>query len=97
MDDATYKRWWPLHIRAARGETLSVEEQAVYEAGRQQMVAEETIDGGLAGLRQAREKMLELKAEYQRMRHRYEQLEAEIATLEAQLDAPTKELLGVGD
>jgi hypothetical protein len=97
MDETTYRRWWPLHIRTAKGEILNAEEQAVYEAGRQRMYAKETINGGLAGIRQARERMLELKAEYHRMRRRYEQLAAELVTLEAQLDAPTKELLGVGD
>ncbi len=65
MDEATYKQWWPLHRRAALGETLSVEEQALYEAGTQQLDAEEeqTLSGSKANFMQARQRNRELKAE----------------------------------
>jgi hypothetical protein len=33
MDDARYQRWWRLHLRVARGETLNPTERAEYEAG----------------------------------------------------------------
>jgi len=33
MDDAKYRRWWQLHLRVARGETLNPAEQAEYARG----------------------------------------------------------------
>jgi peptidoglycan hydrolase CwlO-like protein len=65
-----------------KGEKLSAQEQELYEAGRQQMVAEEKLEGSIEELRQTRQRMLELKAEYNRMHARYEAMEAEIAALE---------------
>jgi hypothetical protein len=97
MDEQAYKAWWPLHLRVAKGETLTAEEQVVYETGRQQLYEEEKLDGSIDALQKARRQMLELKAEYEQMRQRYEQMEAEIAALEAQLSEHDRELLGVGD
>lgn len=33
MPDLNYEHWWALHLRVAKNETLSQEEQAAYEAG----------------------------------------------------------------
>ncbi len=33
MDDATYQRWWQLHLRVAKGEELDPSEQMVYDSG----------------------------------------------------------------
>jgi hypothetical protein len=33
MDEPSYRAWWPLHLRVARGESLEGEERAAYEAG----------------------------------------------------------------
>jgi len=96
MDEQTYKTWWPLHLRVARGETLSAEEQVRYEDGLQQMYAEETLDGSVEELRAERERVLELQQEYARLRAEYEALEAEIATHESRLSEPTRQLLGIG-
>jgi uncharacterized protein involved in exopolysaccharide biosynthesis len=97
MDEVAYKTWWPLHLRVARGETLSVDEQAIYEAGRQQLYSEEQIDGSIEALRKARQQMLNLKAEYEQMRRRYEEMEAQIERLEARLAEEDRQLLGVGE
>jgi hypothetical protein len=37
IDEETHKRWWPLHIRRARGEALTPEEYALYENVQQQL------------------------------------------------------------
>ena len=63
MDEATYKVWWPLHIRAAKGETLNPEEQSIYEAGCRTLDAEERLDGRLEELKQARQRTEVLEAE----------------------------------
>lgn len=41
MNEQRYQAWWLLHRRAAKGETLSAEEQRDYEAGRAELEAEE--------------------------------------------------------
>ena len=41
MDQATYDRWWQLHLRVANGEGLDSTERATYEAGLAVLDAEE--------------------------------------------------------
>src|SRR5438067_12555449 len=97
MEEQTYKAWWPLHLRVAKGEELNPEERARYEAGLKQMYGEEKLDGSKAALRVARQRVVELRAEYARLRSEYEALEAETAAREAQLSEPTWQLLGIGN
>lgn len=33
MDEITYERWWQLHLRVAKGETLLAEDRVEYETG----------------------------------------------------------------
>jgi len=54
VDDTTYKRWWPLHLRIACGESLNSQEQADYESGLKQLHESENLDGDLDALRQVR-------------------------------------------
>lgn len=77
MDEATHKAWWPLHLRAALGETLTADEQANYESGLKQMEAEEeqALNGSVENLKKARQKNLELKSEYNRLRLQIEEIE----------------------
>ena len=77
MDEATYKAWWPLHLRAALGETLTADEQANYESGLKQMEAEEeqALNGSVENLKKARQKYLEFKSEYNRLRLQIEEIE----------------------
>ncbi len=85
MDEQAYKTWWPLHMRVAKGETLNPQEQAVHDAGQQQLYAEEKLDNDIKELQQTRQRMLILKAAYNSLRARYEQIEAETAALERKL------------
>jgi hypothetical protein len=41
MVTSDYERWWQLHLRVARGETLSAPEQVAYQAGLDQLDQEE--------------------------------------------------------
>ncbi|MDP6505759.1 MAG: hypothetical protein QF886_19210 [Planctomycetota bacterium] len=94
MDEFTYKRWWPLHLRVARGESLSSEEREMYEAGLEELEQEETLKADFSELKEARAKVAQLKAEQTDLQARREQLDAEIEALEAALDEPSRQLLG---
>jgi hypothetical protein len=98
MDEATHKKWWPLHYRVAKGETLSTEERAEYEAGLQQLYAEEEAQLAprrIERMREERKRREELEAERARLQAQYDALRAQIATLEARLSEPTRKLLGI--
>jgi hypothetical protein len=98
MDEATHNKWWPLHYRVAKGETLSAEEQAQYEVGLQQLYAEEEAQLApqrIERLREGRKRREELEAERSRLQSRYDALRAEIAALEARFSEPTRKLLGI--
>ena len=93
---ATYQQWWQLHLRVARGDSLSPDEQASYHAGRRGLEREERLPE-TEQARQAREHLAALEAEHADLERRRQQLDAEIGRLEAQLDDPTRQYLGVGD
>ena len=50
MDEQAHQYWQVLHQRVALGGTLSAAEQAAYEAGCQELDAEERLDGNLERL-----------------------------------------------
>ena len=97
MDEPTYRVWWSLHLRAARGESLRAEEQAAYDAGRKQLHRAEILDGGAGQLRQARAAVLTLAGEHARLHVRQQQLDTEIAALESVLDEATVEKQAMKD
>jgi hypothetical protein len=82
MDETLYREWWPLHLRTASGEQLSAEEQARYEAGLHELEASD-IKPSLVGLREARAKLDSLRATHAELVTRGQQLDKEIARLEA--------------
>ena len=92
MDEATYNQWWPLHYRAAMGEPLTAEEQAVYEAGTRQLDAEEEqiLSRGAERQRQQQQEQWQaMQAEREKLLAQVNELKARTAELEAGLDAPT--------
>jgi chromosome segregation ATPase len=97
MDEQAYQYWQRLHQRVVMGETLSAAEQAVYEAGCEQLDAEERLDGNLERLRALRAQIVAAEAEQQRLRAHEAELDARIAALEARLDTRTRQLLGIGN
>ena len=97
MEEMAYKQWWPLHRRAAMGEPLSAEEQTRYEAGLRQLESEEPpIQSSIEALRQARQRMLHAQTQLHQLQKRYEEMQAEVAMREAQLDESTRQLLSAG-
>jgi chromosome segregation ATPase len=85
MDEATYRSWWPLHLRAVRGETLTPPEQAEYQAGLDELRRTEPSPGNSEALQAARSAMETLEAEQAQLRRRRDELAEEIAALEAAL------------
>jgi hypothetical protein len=43
VDRTTYQQWWQLHLRVARGDSLSPDEQSSYHAGRRELEREEQL------------------------------------------------------
>jgi len=97
MDEQVYQYWQGLHQRVVMGEALSAAEQAVYEAGCEELDAEERLDGNLERLRELRAQIVAAEAEQQRLREHEAELDARIAALEARLDTRTRQLLGIGN
>ena len=97
MDERAYQHWQVLHHRVVIGETLSATEQAAYEAGCQELDAEERLDGNLQRLRALRAQIAAAETEQQRLRAQEADLDTRIIALEARLDTRTRQLLGIGN
>ncbi len=95
MDETTYREWWPLHVRVACGESLSEEEQRVYERGLKALHDEEVGSRDADKLRQARMAVRELEQEHAELDARRRQLDDEILALE-RLISPPRQLSSVG-
>jgi len=81
MDQADYTRWWQLHLRAARGETLDNAEQAAYEAGLTALDREEQTTGQDADLKL----LQQLKAEVERLETTHALLQSKSRRLDRQI------------
>ena len=97
MDEQAYQSWQVLHQRVALGGTLSAAEQAAYEAGCQELDAEERLDGNLERLRELRAHIAAVETEQQRLQEREAELDARIVALEARLDTRTRQLLRISN
>src|SRR5207247_10201753 len=95
MDEQAYQYWQVLHQRVALGGTLSAAEQASYEAGCQELDAEERLDGNLERLRQLRAQIAAVETEQRRLQAQAAELDARIMALEARLDTRTRQRLGI--
>jgi hypothetical protein len=89
MTEQEYQAWWQLHVRMARGETLSHEEKARYEAGAKELDAAEKYPSTFERLRTMRARIAELKAEEERLLTEQQALDERIAELEARYYAQT--------
>jgi hypothetical protein len=89
VDQTTYREWWPLHLRVARGESLNADEHAFHESVRLELEREELLENR-EGLRAAREADAALETDRSRLKERRRQLESEIAALETALGALTQ-------
>lgn len=93
MDEAAYRDWWPLHLRVARGETLTPAEEASYNAGLRQLHQADPPLQDIERLRKARADLPALETEHTDLVERRQRLDAEIAALEAALNERTRAVL----
>ncbi|MDH3603508.1 MAG: hypothetical protein OEU26_28175 [Candidatus Tectomicrobia bacterium] len=84
MTTSEYNLWWQLHVRVARGETLSAQEQADYQTGLDRLDLQETQSEpeSLSALRAARAQIDQQTAVHAQMLAHSTQLERQIAALE---------------
>ncbi|MEZ4869415.1 MAG: hypothetical protein R3C14_49285 [Caldilineaceae bacterium] len=85
MTQVDYQQWWQYHIRVARGEALTVEEEAIYRAGIEALDREEAEQlqlASLTNLRQLRTKNQQLTQNLEQYTTRYEHLNHKITDLE---------------
>lgn len=97
MDENRYQAWWPLHLRAALGETLSAEEQRVYEAGCAELQAEEKAERrrDVTELRALLAQLREMTARDRELAQQEALLRQQAAQLEQRYLALTGEPLGL--
>ena len=78
-------QWWQLHLRVARGEALSAQEQADYQTGLDRLDLEEAQiePESVSALRAARAQIDKQTAVHAQMLVRSAQLERQIAALES--------------
>lgn len=85
MTQVEYQQWWQYHIRVARGEKLTAEEEAIYRTGidaLDQEEAEQLQLASLKNLRQLRAQIQQLTQNLEQFTARHEQLNRKIADLE---------------
>ena len=85
MDQATYDRWWQLHLRVAKGEVLESTERATYEGGLAVLDAEERAqfgDASLTVLRNLKAEVDLLEATHAKLQAKSTRLDRQIWTLE---------------
>ena len=82
MDEATYKVWWPLHIRAATGDNLTSEERTFYEMWLKRLDEEENLYDYQEEISQMEANLRALEAENAQLHERMMQMAIEIAALE---------------
>jgi hypothetical protein len=87
--------WWELHLRQARGESLSEEEQRFYDAeiARQDREAS-PLKSDLGSLKKLRAQVCNLPRTNAQLRARLVELETQMQNVEQSLSQETREALG---
>jgi hypothetical protein len=98
MEEQAHNTWWQLHCRVALGETLTPEENRIYEAGRAELEIEEwnemrraTVDWEVW-----KERWRELEARNEQLAQQEAELRAYAAELEQRYFELTGEEVAVG-
>lgn len=92
------KAWWELHVRKARGETLSDEEQRLYDAEVARQDGEAVpLKSDLGSLRNLREQARALAQANPELRDRLAELDREIRSAERSLSRETRAALGIAE
>jgi hypothetical protein len=93
MDQLIYDRWWPLHLRATRGEPLSDEERQFYLSWLERLQLSESSYAELGEVEAARQKVGQLEQQQASLRARRDELAFEISAVEEALSQRTRQLL----
>lgn len=99
MNNINYERWWQLHLRIAKGESLSPKEKAEYDTGLQVLDQEEKGQfnaNGLSTLRRLRTQVKQLQATHLQLMEESIQLDQEIILLEKAYQSLTGYELAAG-
>jgi hypothetical protein len=94
MGESTFQTWWELHVRVARGESLTAEENAFYDSHRHNLETGEQSEL-LPGGKHGRDGLTALESERSQLEQRRQELDAEIRLLESRIGQQTRRLLGV--
>lgn len=94
MGESAFQTWWELHVRVARGESLTAEERTVYQSQLHDFETDEESQL-LLGAKHAREDLTALESERSQLEQRRQELDAEIRLLESRMGQQTRLLLGV--
>ena len=94
MGESTFPTWWELHVRVARGESLTADETVVYQARNDTSNAEDESEL-LEMAKHARHDLTSLASERAQLERRHQELDAEIRLLESRMAQQTGRLLGV--
>ena len=95
MSEQTYQNWQRLHRKTVHGEALTEFEIELYDAGRNQLDADERFDADIERLQELREKRVQADLERRTLRERQSELDSHISELESRMDARTRQLLGI--
>lgn len=94
LEPSVYQRWWPLHLRAARGEVLDAEDETFYRSILHQQDQEEVLADQGQALKEARAAIAALEAEHAALEAQRRQVQSEIGALEKLLERRTVKSLG---
>jgi uncharacterized membrane protein YccC len=89
--------WWDLHLRRARGATLTEEEQEKYDAEITRQDRDDKLPQNLENLKRLRAEVWRSAQENVQLRARVAALENEIRSVERSLSKQTREVLGVAE
>ncbi|HVA48929.1 MAG TPA: hypothetical protein VNH11_21360 [Pirellulales bacterium] len=95
MNQHDYDRWWPLHLKATRGQSLSDADRQFYADWLRRLQDTECAPTELPALGAAKRAIAELEQQEAALRARRDELESEISATEAALSERTRQLLGV--
>ncbi len=95
MPDFDYEQWWSLHLRVAKGESLSAQEDQAYQTGLSQLDSQQaSVEGEtILYLRTLRSAIGRASRRHAEMTARSTELDTKIAALESRYQRLTGQTL----